>query len=53
MHLIDDDGVTPLAAPLLAHAPLGDGRGVLAQPEDRWKPFEPPARFRAFFPESS
>lgn len=25
----------------------------LAQPEERWQPFEPPARFRAFFPESS
>ncbi|MGZ5370691.1 esterase/lipase family protein [Aeromicrobium sp.] len=25
----------------------------LAQPEDRWKPFEPPVRFRALFPEFS
>jgi len=25
----------------------------LAQSEDRWKPFEPPARFRGFFPENS
>ena len=38
-------GVDPAVLWLLANR--------LALPEDNWKPFEPPARFRAFFPGSS
>ncbi|MDQ3156472.1 MAG: alpha/beta hydrolase [Actinomycetota bacterium] len=38
-------GVDPAVMWLLANR--------LAQPEDKWRPFEPPARFRVFFPVSS